>query len=329
MIRDARAERASPRASDHDGARLRMLEEVTASLSLSPKMLPSKYFYDEAGSRIFDEITELDEYYITRTETAIMRRHGEEMASEIGAGALLVEFGSGSSVKTRLLLERLADPAGYVPVDISGDYLAEVARGLRRAHPEIPILPLAADFTATLRLPKPPRAPARNIVYFPGSTIGNFPVLEAGRLLARMKKVAGPGGGVLIGYDLLKPLPYLHAAYNDEAGVTARFNLNLLLRLNAELDADFDVSGFHHEAPFNAEASRIEMHLVSLLRQIVHIGEHAFTFERGERLVTEYSHKYSLGAFADLARSAGLAATRTWTDPREMFCVQFLTAAAG
>lgn len=319
LVRTAPGPRPDP---SHQG----MLDEVASALSLSPRMLPSKYFYDETGSRIFDEITELDEYYITRTETAIMRRHATEMAAEIGADALLVELGSGSSVKTRILLDQLADPVGYVPVDISGDYLAEIAHGLRRAHPHVPILPLAADFTAPLQLPRPPRTPARNVVYFPGSTIGNFPVLEASRLLARMKKVAGPGGGVLIGFDTVKPQHLLHAAYNDKAGVTARFNLNLLVRLNAELNADFDVSGFRHEAPFNSEASRIEMHLVSLRRQVVHIGDHEFTFEPEERLVTEYSHKYTREAFADLARSAGLVAVRTWTDPQEMFCVQFLAA---
>lgn len=309
-----------------DSDRQRMLDEVMGGLSLNPRTLPSKYFYDETGSRLFDEITELAEYYITRTETAIMGLHAAEMAAEIGSRALLVEFGSGSSTKTRILLDQLSDPVGYVPVDISGEYLAEVAHALRLAHPHVPILPLAADFTAPLQLPRPPRTPARNVVYFPGSTIGNFPALEASRLLARMKKVAGPGGGVLIGFDTVKPRHLLHAAYNDAAGVTARFNLNLLVRLNAELNADFDLSGFRHEAPFNAEASRIEMHLVSLRRQVVHIADHEFTFEPEERLVTEHSHKYSLEAFADLARSAGLVAERTWTDPQKMFCVQFLAA---
>lgn len=304
-----------------------MLDEVTEGLSRNPKMLPPKYFYDEAGSKLFDEITGLDEYYITRTEAAIMRHHAEAMASAIGSGALLVEFGSGSSEKTRILLDQLVDPVGYVPVDISSEYLAQVARRLRRKHPGVPILPLAADFTIPLDLPKPPRAPTRTVVYFPGSTIGNFPMLEAGRLLARMKRLAGPGGGVLVGFDLLKSPDRLHAAYNDAAGVTARFNLNLLARLNAELGADFDVSAFRHEAPFNAEACRIEMHLVSLRDQVVHLGGRAFTFETDEPIVTEYSHKYSMDAFADLALTAGLAARRSWTDPERLFCVQYLAAA--
>ena len=181
-----------------------------------------------------------------------------------------------------------------------------------------------ADFTAPLTLPTPPRRPARRVVYFPGSTIGNFPVLEAARLLRRMRSLAGPGGSVLVGFDLVKPRDRLHAAYNDHAGVTARFNLNLLARINGELGADFDLGAFRHHAPFNEEASRIEMHLVSRTHQKVTVGGHAFVFEPGESILTEFSHKYTLDTFEELSRSAGLQATHTWTDADGFFCVQLL-----
>ena len=305
-------------------AQRQMFVDVVAGLSSSPKTLSSKYFYDEAGSRLFDEITGLNEYYLTRTETAIMERHVAAMTAALGPDVLLVEFGSGSSVKTRILLDHMERPAGYVPIDISGEYLNTVAATLRRQHPEVPILPLVADFTAPLTLPTPPRPPARRVVYFPGSTIGNFPVLEAARLLRRMRSLAGPGGAVLIGFDLVKPLDRLHAAYNDAAGVTARFNLNLLARINGELGADFDLEAFRHHAPFNEEASRIEMHLVSRTHQAAHVGDHAFVFEAGESILTEFSHKYTPDAFGELALSAGLRATRSWTDADGLFCVQLL-----
>jgi len=316
-----------PRVADLSEEQRTMRADVIAGLSAEPKTLPSKYFYDDAGSRLFDEITELDEYYLTRAEASIMERHGSEMAHALGPNALLVEFGSGSSTKTRILLDHMEDPAGYVPIDISGDYLADVATRLRREHPGVPILPLAADFTAQLTLPVSPRPSARRIVYFPGSTIGNFPVLAAARLMKRMRALAGEDGAVLIGFDLVKPLDRIRAAYNDAAGVTARFNLNLLARINAELGADFDLSAFRHDAPFNTEASRIEMHLVSRTSQEVHLGDKVFTFEAGEAIVTEYSHKYTLDACAALALSAGLAPARTWTDPDELFCVQLLVRA--
>jgi dimethylhistidine N-methyltransferase len=314
---------------DLSPAQREMFTDVVTGLASSPKKLPSKYFYDERGSRLFDEITELDEYYLTRTETSIMEAHVSEMVAALGPNVLLVEFGSGSSAKTRILLDHMDDPVGYVPIDISGDYLRDVARDLRRRHPGVPILPLAADFTTPLTLPTPPRAPARRVVFFPGSTIGNFPVLEAARLLKRMRALAGRAGAVLLGFDLVKPRHHLHAAYNDDAGVTARFNLNLLQRLNDELDADFDLSAFRHHAPFNEEASRIEMHLVSRIHQTVHVGGHAFTLEPGESILTEFSHKYTLDAFAELARAAGLVPVRTWTDPSDFFCVQLLEAEEG
>lgn len=309
--------------------RLRMRDEVLAGLSASPKSLPSKYFYDEAGSQLFDEITRLDEYYLTRTETLIMERHAEEMAAAIGPGALIVEPGSGSSEKTRLLLDRLETPAAYVPVDISGDYLWAAASQLRREHAGLTVLPLVADFTKPLELPRPPTPPARRVVYFPGSTIGNFPALEASRLLKRLRSVVGPDGGVLVGFDLVKSREVLEAAYDDAAGVTARFNLNILAHVNRELGADFDLDAFEHRAPFDARTSRIEMYLVSRRAQSVRVDGHAFSFHSGEAILTEYSHKYTLDSFADLAASAGLVPERTWTDPDGLFCVQLLVPERG
>jgi dimethylhistidine N-methyltransferase len=308
--------------SDH--AHKRMYDDVVRGLSSSPKFLPSKYFYDEVGSRLFDEITELEEYYLTRTETRIVERFAEEMADEIGPGALLVELGSGSSAKTRLLLECLDEPTGYIPVDISGDYLATVAHRLRTEHDGLTVLPLVADFTEPLVLPPTLDPPTRRIVYFPGSTIGNFRALEAERLLRRLRSVVGANGAVLIGFDLVKSRATLEAAYNDQAGVTARFNLNILTHVNAALGTDFDVDGFFHRAPFNTEASRIEMYLVSRRRQQVRLRDHLFDFAACEPILTEYSHKYTQDFFGDLAASAGLTAKRTWTDPQNLFCVQFL-----
>lgn len=317
-------ERAVASATERSAARTRMLEEVVDGLSSSPKTLPSKYFYDEAGSKLFDEITELDEYYLTRTETGIMECYASQIAEEIGPGALIVEPGSGSSVKTRILLDHVEAPAAYVPVDISGDYLFDAAKKLRREHPRLTVLPLVADFTEPMALPSPASPPTRTVVYFPGSTIGNFPVLEATRLLKRLRSLVGPEGAVLVGFDLVKDVEVLEAAYDDAAGVTARFNLNVLAHVNAELDADFDLGAFEHRAPFNPAASRIEMYLVSRRAQRVHVDGHAFAFARGEPILTEYSHKYTLESFAELAAAAGLVARRTWTDPDRLFCVQLL-----
>ena len=307
---------------------LRMLDEVVAGLSASPRTLPAKYFYDERGSALFDRITELDEYYLTRTETAILTGHIEQIAGAIGPRALVVEPGSGSSVKTRILLDHLDDPVGYVPIDISGEHLRGAAEKLRERHPDVPILPLEADFTQPLTLPVPPIPPERRVVYFPGSTIGNFTMLEAARLLTRMRRLAGPGGAVLIGFDRLKDRDRLLAAYDDAEGVTADFNLNILRHINRQLDGDFDPAGFEHRAVFNEDASRIEMHLVSRRPQTVRLAGHTFRFAAGDAIVTEHSHKYAPDAFADLAASAGLEATGSWTDADELFAVQLLEPAA-
>lgn len=304
-----------------------MLQDSLDGLSTEPKKLPSKYFYDEEGSCIFDEITELPEYYPTRTEAQIMTTHGQEMADALGENVLLVEYGSGSSIKTRILLDRLSNMAGYVPVDISGDYLFQVAAELRSDYPHVDVLPVVADFTQPFGLPRKPEVGERVVTYFPGSTIGNFTRNDAQRILSQMTDLCGSDGGVLIGVDLLKERDVLRDAYNDSQGVTARFNLNLLQRLNSELGADFAVDQFRHEAVFNEEESRIEMHLFSERSQVVCLDGVRIRFDEGESILTEYSHKYTMEAFNDLAASVGLENKRVWTDPKSLFSVQYLTAA--
>jgi dimethylhistidine N-methyltransferase len=310
-------------ASRSDGADA-MLCEVLAGLSRPHRQLPCKYFYDERGSRLFDEICELEEYYLTRCELAILRRHAGEMAGRIGPGCALIEYGSGSSLKTRLLLDRLERPAAYVPVDISGEHLLHSARQLARAYPGLEVAPVCADFTRPFTLPTLRGAPRRRVVYFSGSTVGNFGPAEATALLAGIARLCGPGGGLLIGVDLKKGRAILGPAYDDARGVTAAFNLNLLARINRELGADFDLSRFRHHAFYNEGAGRIEMHLVSLAAQTVHVGGAAFELAEGETICTEYSYKYGLDEFRDLAARAGLALEQVWTDQKGLFSVQYL-----
>jgi dimethylhistidine N-methyltransferase len=301
-----------------------MLREVLAGLARPDKKLPCKYFYDERGSRLFDEICELEEYYLTRCELAILRRDAGEMAGRLGPGCALVEYGSGSSLKTRLLLDRLDRPAAYVPVDISGEHLLRSARRLARAYPDLEVVPVCADFTRPFPLPPLRHPPRRRVVYFSGSTIGNFGPAEATALLAGIARLCGPGGGLLIGVDLKKDRAILEAAYNDRRRVTAAFNLNLLARLNRELGADFDLGGYRHHAFYNAGPGRIEMHLVSLVAQTVHVGGAAFELAAGETICTEYSYKYGLDDFRALAARVGLAVEQVWTDERGLFSVQYL-----
>jgi len=323
-VRGSDATASSHASADLSPTREEMLEDVVSGLRSAPKTLPSKYFYDEVGSDLFDRITELDEYYLTRTETGIMRRHAPEIVRALGPNVLLIEPGAGSGAKTRILLEQMQNLAAYVPIDISGEHLAGAAERLRRDHPGVRILPLVADFTRSVTLPKPPPATTRRVVYFPGSTIGNFRPLEAVRLLGRIRSLAGRGGAVLIGFDMVKPRHLLYAAYNDRRGVTARFNLNVLARINRELEGTFDLDAFEHDAPFNERASRVEMHLVSKRRQTVRVADESFDFDCGESILTEYSHKYTPDSFAELARSAGLQSARSWTDADGAFCVQLL-----
>jgi len=301
-------------------------DEILAGLRAAPKQLSPKYFYDRRGSELFDAICELPEYYPTRTELGILRDHGSEIAGAAGSGTCLIEFGSGSSVKIRRLLSLLPEVAAYVPVEISRSHLLEAAAGLARDFPGIEIRPVCADFTGHFELPALSRPVSRRVVFFPGSTIGNFEPDAAASLLERMRKLLGPRGGALIGVDLQKSREILEPAYNDAQGVTAEFNLNLLRRLNNELDADFDLAAFRHEARYNADAGRIEMYLFSRSEQTVRVDGERIRFARGEALLTEYSHKYTLEGFATLAAGAGLEVAAVWTDPQQLFSVQYLRA---
>jgi len=300
------------------------LEDVQSGLSASQKRLPCKYFYDAEGSALFERICELDEYYLTRTELRIMHESADEMAALLGAQVLVVEPGSGASVKTRLLLEALEDPVGYVPVDISEAALAGAAPALADDFPELEVLPVVADFTGRFWVPSPRREPRRTLVYFPGSTIGNFEPGEAADFLARLRTVAGAGGAVLIGVDLHKDASVLEPAYDDAAGVTAAFNRNLLVRINRELGGDFKPERFAHVAAYDPVRRRIDMFLESTVEQGVRVGGERYRFAPGERIHTESSYKYTLPEFQRLARRAGLDVERVWTDPNRLFSVQYL-----
>ncbi|MGA9852097.1 MAG: L-histidine N(alpha)-methyltransferase [Gammaproteobacteria bacterium] len=309
-----------PRAAD-------MREEILGGLRETPRTLPCKYFYDTRGSQLFDAICELPEYYLTRTEFGIMEAHAVDMAAALGPHVRLVEPGSGSSLKTRLLLDHLPRPAAYVPVDISRTHLVSAADRLSQLYPELEVLPVCADFSQPFAIPVPRRRAARTAIYFPGSTIGNFEPAPAIRLLKQLRRVAGAESGLLIGVDLQKDTAILERAYNDATGVTAAFNLNLLLHINRELKCDFDLSRFSHRAVYNATEGRIEMHLLSLDNQSVEIAGEAFRFREGEYIVTEYSYKHTLPGFAILAAKAGFTVEQVWTDDRRWFSVQYLTAA--
>ncbi|MFW2404043.1 MAG: L-histidine N(alpha)-methyltransferase [Gammaproteobacteria bacterium] len=302
-------------------------QEIIEGLARDQKEVSPKYFYDEAGSQLFEEICEQPEYYPTRTELGIMREHIEEIATLIGPNASIIEFGSGASVKTRLLLEHAPELAAYVPVDISRDHLASTAETLAREFPDIEVLPVCADFTQPFELPIPSRMPERNVVYFPGSTIGNFSTREAVDLMKVMRAEAKDDGALLIGVDLEKPRGIVERAYNDAAGVTADFNLNLLARLNREHEADFDLDAFEHAAVYDEEHRRIEMRLISLDAQSVQVAGETFEFDEGEYIVTEHSHKYSLERFASMAAEAEFEQEKYWTDPADLFSVQYLVAA--
>ncbi|NNE85273.1 MAG: L-histidine N(alpha)-methyltransferase [Alphaproteobacteria bacterium] len=299
---------------------------VVAGLSQPQKRLSSKYFYDERGSKLFDQITELPEYYPTRTETALLRAHAAEFAELIGPHASLVEFGSGSSTKVRILLDALDAPSAYVPIDISREHLIESAKGLADAYPDLMVVPVAADYTQPLELPDIPNEVVR-IGFFPGSTIGNFTYSEAVDFLRTAATELGADNGLLIGVDLKKDTDILRAAYNDAAGVTAAFNLNILRHINRELGADFDLDGFTHDARWQDDKGRIEMHLVSEGKQTVTIDGQAFEFADGESIHTEDSHKYTVEGFHALAAEAGWRAFRHWTDPDELFSIHYLRVA--
>jgi dimethylhistidine N-methyltransferase len=292
------------------------LDELIDGLRQPEKMISPKYFYDERGSQLFEEITRLPEYYPTETELGIMRDNVGEIAALVGKQASLIEFGSGSSLKTRVLLENLDELAAYVPVDISEDHLLESAQQIREDFPKLDVLPVVADFTQPFQLPSPKIMPVRNIVYFPGSTIGNFTHDAAHELLQVMHEEAGAGGALLIGVDL--------QAYNDSAGVTAEFNRNMLRHLNREFGADFDLGAFAHSAEYNEKKGRVEIRLVSEQDQEFTLGNESFSIDRDEAILTEYSHKYTLEGFAAMAEAAAFRVEKVWMDAERLFSVQYL-----
>ena len=311
---------ASSRPEESAGERFRA--DTLEGFALTPKRLAPKYFYDRAGSILFDTICELPEYYVTRAETAIMQARAEEIVASWGPRVRVVEPGAGSSTKTRLLLEALGPErcVEYVPVDISSEHLEHAAAQVRSEYPWLTVTPATADFTGDLPIPAAEEG-VRTVIYFPGSTIGNFEPSDAERLLARFRRAAGPGGIVVVGVDLKKDPNVLHAAYNDAQGVTAAFNRNLLVRMNRELGADFDVDAFAHYAFYEPVHGRIEMHLVSLSRQTVSIGARQFRFTEGESIRTECSYKYDLPGAERLARTAGLHLLDAWLDEDRRFAV--------
>jgi dimethylhistidine N-methyltransferase len=300
-------------------------EQILRGLKAPQKRLSPKYFYDKRGSELFDGICALPEYYPTRTELALLNAHVDEVAALVGKRATVIELGAGSSVKARLLLAGLREPAAYLPVDISPEYLFEQVRSLRGDFPGVHMQPVFADFTRPFALPVRPAAPGRNLVFFPGSTIGNLSRHGALRLLEAIAVAAQPAGALLVGVDMPKHPAILHAAYNDAAGVTAEFNLNLLARLNRELDAEFDPRRFEHQAVYDGERQRIEMRLVSTMRQRVSVAGVEIEFAPREYIITEHSHKYAPEDFHALARRAGLTPERTWIDAEKLFSVHYLT----
>lgn len=301
-------------------------KKIIDGLSRPNKALPCSLFYDARGSELFERITTLPEYYPTRTETAILERHAHEIAAACPAGTLLVEYGSGSSRKTEILLEALPPVSAYVPIDVSQTALAAACARLSWRFPTLRILAIEGDFTIALDLP-PALSSHPRLGFFPGSTIGNFTPSEARDLLAGMAQNLGPHSRLLVGADLVKDLTRLLAAYNDADGVTAEFNLNLLVRLNREFRADFDAARFRHQAIFNDAESRIEMHLVSLGAQTVMFDGYRFEFTEGERLHTENSYKYTVPQFQALAVGAGWTPGRVWIDGENLFSVHELTRA--
>ena len=306
-----------------------LLSDVIADLFSNPRTLPCKYFYDERGAALFRKICELPEYYITRTEIDILDRHRAEIASQLGPNIELIGLGTGAGTKTRILIEALERPAAYIPVDISEKQLRKSTALFGKILPDLEILPVCADYLQPVVLPSPRHKPARNVVYFPGSTIGNFEPNEALEFLRRIANVSGRGGGLLIGVDLQKDQSVIEAAYNDNAGVTAQFNLNLLARLNREIGADFDLGQWRHRAIYNSEAGRIEMYLISTTDQTVHIGDREFRFRGGEKILTEHSYKHTPEGFIALARQAGFDFVKLWTDDARLFGVFYFSCSRG
>ena len=306
-----------------DSATTEFATDVVAGLTATPKRLSPKYFYDHTGSALFEQITELPEYYPTRTEIGILNAHAADIAALMPQGAALVEFGSGSSTKTRIVLSTARALGAYVPVDISAQFLQQQAAELRREYPTLKVLPVAADFTKPFELPDAMRMMPR-VGFFPGSTIGNFEPHEAAAFLRHAARILGAGSTFIVGVDLVKDTTVLQKAYNDSQQVTAKFNLNLLTRINRELGARFNLACFEHHAFFNRERSRIEMHLASLKRQRIKVCGECVEFRAGETIHTESSYKYSIESFGCLARGAGWTPTAVWTDADSYFSVHAL-----
>lgn len=302
------------------------LDDLIAGMRQSQKQISCKYFYDRRGCELFEQICELDEYYLTRTELEIMKSRGQEMADLIGPRGTLVELGSGAGIKTRILLDHLDHPNAYVPVDVASDHLQETRERLAEDYPALPIFPVCADFTQEFEIPEIDVATNRITVYFPGSTIGNLEERQATQLLQRKRKICGTNGGMLIGIDLQKDVEVILAAYNDAKGVTAEFNKNLLHRANRELGTNFEIDRFRHDARYDQSTGRIEMHLECLSDQTVRIGDSQFNLHRGETILTEFSHKYKLDQFSAMAKRAGFQLRQTWTDQRKYFAVVYLAA---
>jgi len=302
-----------------------LLKEIVSGLRKSKKELPTKLFYDEKGSQLFDEICLLEEYYLTRTEIHIMEENIDAIVELIKDSCILIEYGSGNSTKTRCLLDHLPDLAAYLPVDISKDYLNNSVEALKKSYPHLEINPILADYNQPIQTPETIGL-ARKLAYFPGSTIGNFTPDQAIEFMQNIARVVGQGGGFLIGVDLIKDTEVLHKAYNDVRGITAEFNLNILTHINELFSATFRIENFKHFAFYNEEANRIEMHLISELDQTVDVGDETFNFNKGENILTEVSYKYSLIGFADLAFQAGFDVKKVWTDPNNYFSIQYLIA---
>ena len=315
MVVVARKRIPQPQASD-------FAADIIEGLSATPKRVPAKYFYDGAGSQLFERITELPEYYPTRCELRILRDHARDIAKLIPAGAALVEFGSGSSKKARIMLAAAPKLAAYVPVDICGEMIEQEAADLRPDFPGLKVLPVTADICFPFELPVEAKAAPSRVGFFPGSTIGNFEPHEAAAFLRNAALILGPGAKLIIGADLIKPIEVLNAAYNDDAGVTAKFNLNLLVSINSELGGTFKLDTFEHHAFYNRERHRIEMHLASLKRQKVKAADATFEFRAGETIHTENSYKYSIESLGALARGVGWVPVGVWTYPRDYFSIQ-------
>lgn len=304
-----------------DGFRNDFIEGMTQT----PKELSPKYFYDDRGARLFDRICDLEEYYPTRTEMGILRDSMEEIARLFGPACRIVEYGSGSSLKTTLLLDGLASPAVYIPIDIAKEHLQDSAVRIATRYPGLEVLPVCADYTSRFDLPPSTASFRRSIIFFPGSTIGNFRPHEATDFMRRMARWCRPGDGMLIGVDLRKDPKVLEAAYNDREGVTAEFNRNILVRAQKELGARLDPEAFTHEAVYCEEQGRIEMRLVSRIDQVVRIDHEVIPLPKGEVIRTEYSHKFSVDGFKALARTAGFQPRRVWTDTAGYFSIHYLT----